>query len=140
MKKIISLAAVVLACAVLLCACSGGLDLTAEAEPLIQEMLTALSAGDLDAAEALLHPTMTDARGGLEEIADYLDGRSATRCVQNSLNFSSNFSTRGSVKTESGTLQVTLEDGSVLQLTYTYESNSDGSGFTSFSVRFTLGV
>lgn len=139
MKKILTVTALLLVFALLLSACD--MDLTPQAEPYIRQMLTALSTGDADAAKALLHPDRVDEDTGdlLRMLTDLMAGREVERCTQTGINMRSQMAgTGGAYREESGTVQVSLTDGTTLVLSYTYLSNDTGDGFTAF--RFMVGI
>ena len=140
MKKRLPVIALVLVFALALSACEMPIDMTAQAEPQIKEMLTALSAGDLEAAEALLHPDRVDdaTDGALAALADLLGGREVDSCVQVGINIHTSAGTGGTSRTESGTVHILFADGTDLQLSYSYVSDNAGEGFATF--QFLVGV
>lgn len=140
MKKLLTVTALVLILALTLSACGMTIDMTAQAEPHIKEMLTALSAGDLEAAKALLHPDRVDdaTDGALEALVALLDGREVASCVQVSINVQTSTGTGGTSRTESGTVHVLFTDDTDLRLSYSYVSDNGGEGFATF--QFLVGV
>lgn len=138
MKKLLSVTALLLALA--LSACDMDLDMTPQAEPYIKEMLTALTAEDAEAAKALLHPDRPDdaTDAALAAMADLLDGREVSSCTQVGLNVHTSTGTRGTSRTESGTVHILFTDGTDLRLSYSYVSDSAGEGFATFE--FMVGV
>lgn len=132
MKKFLGFTAVFLVLALSLCACS--INLSSEAEPAVREMLSALAAEDLDAAVELLHPASrqeTD-RAGMEELAEFLNGRAVTAYSPEEFNIVNRVGT--SDKTETGTAKVTLDDNTTIYVKYVYETTTDGKGFTTFRI------
>lgn len=140
MKKLLSCFAVLLVCVMLFCACSFQLGLTGEAEPHIKEMITALAAEDMGSAKALLHPKrLNDGTDeALAALAGLLNGRKLEAYVQVSINVTNSVGTGGTARTETGTVQLTFDDGTGLYLNYTYFSDKDGEGFQTF--QFLVGV
>ena len=135
MKKILSITMAFLLCAAGLCACS--MDFNAEAGPYVLEMMDALAADDIDTARNLLHPDLaadTSAESGLQSIADYLAGRKVTEHKMTDIHIYNGTGTSGSVKRETGTYSVTLDDGSVLTISYCYLTDRSGTGFSSFNM------
>lgn len=140
MKKLLSVIALVLVIALALAACEMPIDMTAQAEPQIKQMLTALSAGDLDAARALLHPDRPDdaTDAALTALGDLLGGREVDSCVQVGINVHTSTGTAGTSRTESGTVHILFTDGTDLRLSYSYVSDNGGEGFAIF--QFLVGV
>lgn len=138
MKKILTVTALLLVFALALSACA--VDLTPQAEPYIKQMLTALSAGDLETAEALLHPDRPDdaTDAALTALADLLGGREVDSCVQVGINVHTSAGTGGTSRTESGTVHILFTDGTDLRLSYSYVSDKGGEGFATF--QFLVGV
>lgn len=140
MKKLLSVTALLLIFALALSACDMPIDMTAQAEPYIKEMLTALTAGDLESAEALLHPDRVDGATdtALAAMADLLGGREVESCVQVGINVNASTGTGGSSRTESGTVHILFTDGTDLRLSYSYVSDNAGEGFATF--QFLVGI
>lgn len=140
MKKLLSLTALLLVLSLALAACNLDVDITAQAEPHIKEMLTALSAGDAEAAKAQLHPSRADGAtdGAIAAMIDLLGGREVSDCVQVNINVQTSTGTKGHSRTESGMVHLTCTDGTDLRLQYSYVSDNNGAGFATFE--FVVGV
>lgn len=140
MKKILTVTALLLVFALVLAACDLSIDMNAQAEPQIREMLTALTAGDGEAAKALLHPSRADGAtdAAIAAMIDLLGGREVTSCTQVSLHVNTSAGTKGNARTESGTVHLTCTDGTDLRLQYSHVSDNNGEGFATFE--FVVGV
>lgn len=140
MKKILSVTALLLVFALVLTACGLDVDITAQAEPHIKEMLTALSAQDLEGAKAQLHPSRADGAtdAAIAAMIDLLGGREVESCIQVSLHVNTSAGTKGNSRTESGTVHLLFTDGTDLRLQYAYVSDNNGQGFATFE--FLVGV
>ena len=104
-----------------------------------QMLLDALSAGDLDAAVALMHPDVKkDANMGLHQIAAYLSGRKVVSMEQMRINKQSNTDLQGTASLEQAGFDLKLDDGSVCSVSLAYLKDSAGEGFS--SVQLILGV
>ena len=140
MKKVMCLLLVIVTVASVMTGCHLNLSssgITGEAEPIVSQMLTALSENDMETAASLLHPDADDA--GLSDIAAYLNGRTVTKFIQNGISVRAQMAgTGGKMRTEEGSMTLTLSDGKQIGLTYVYYTNSEGSGFTAF--RMSIGV
>lgn len=140
MKKLLSVTALLLVFVLALSACGMTIDMTAQAESHIKDMLAALTAGDLEAANALLHPERPDdaTDAAMAAMIDLLDGREVDSCVQVSINVHTSTGTGGTSRTESGTVHILFTDGTDLSLSYSYVSDNGGEGFATF--QFLVGV
>lgn len=140
MKKILSITALLLVFTLALTACNLDVDITAQAEPQIREMLNALTAGDGEAAEAQLHPSRADGAtdAAIAAMIDLLGGREVESCTQVSLHVNTSAGTKGTARTESGTVHLLFTDGTDLRLQYAYVSDNNGQGFATFE--FLVGV
>ena len=140
MKKLLSVTALLLVFALTLTACGLDVDLTAQAEPYIKEMLAVLSAGDADTAKTLLHPNRVDGAtdGAIAAMIDLLGGREVSDCVQVTINVEIGTDTKGTARTESGMVHILFTDGTDLRLNYSYVSDNGGAGFATFE--FVVGV
>ena len=105
-----------------------------------RQLLDALSQGDLDSAIKLMHPNVLpeEARSGLAQVADYLDGRNVVSMEQMSINTQRNSSPAGSAKLEQAAFDLKLDDGTRCSVSMAYMTNSAGEGYT--SVQLILGV
>lgn len=136
MKKILSITALLLVFALALTACNLDVDITAQAEPQIREMLAALTAGDGDAAKALIHPSRVDGAtdAAIAAMIDLLGGREVESCTQVSLHVNTSTGTKGTARTESGTVHLLFTDGTDMRLQYAYVSDNNGQGFATFEL------
>lgn len=105
-----------------------------------QQMLDTLSQGDLDSAMKLMHPDVSpeEARQGLAQIVDYLDGRNVVSMEQMSINTQRNSSPTGSAMLEQAAFDLKLDDGTRCSVSMAYMKDSAGEGYT--SVQLILGV
>lgn len=146
MKRMLSLLVLALAAACLLSACHFTTNFSdstgnTEMETVVQveKMLEALSAGDRNAALALMHEEKAAvSETGLIQMSDYLAGRSVAEMVQQGVNVKTSSGTGGTARQEQGTFQITLEDGTVFTILAVHLSNSTGKGLISFQM--VLGV
>ena len=145
MKKLISLALVLLVLLGCLTACnfmqnmSGAIAGEAEATPKVEEMMAALADDNTSDAKALLHPQVAETSdNAIAQMSAYLAGRKASAIELISININSSTGTTGTTRQERVGYQVTLTDGAVIFLNAVYLSNNQGTGFASFQV--VLGV
>lgn len=104
-----------------------------------QQLLDALSQGDLDSAMKLMHPdAQNNARPGLTQIVDYLDGRKVVSMEQMRIHTQSNSSLTGSTTLEQAGFDLKLDDGTLCSVSMAYMKDSAGEGYT--SVQLILGV
>ena len=133
MKRTVAIISAVLVCAILLSACLS----TEESTEKSKQMLSCLAKNDIDSAMQLLSPMITederDARQGLEQIAQLLQGRTVAEMKQtyvyNGLKVDSGFAGNE----QRATYDVILNDGTRCQLQTIYYS---GSGFVTFYLSF----
>lgn len=141
MKKILTVTALLLIAALVLSACGNPAEiLKAQAEPQVRDMLTALTAGEADAAAALLHPERADGAtdAAIGAMIDLLGGREVISCTQVGLSVNTSTGTKGTSRTESGTVHILFSDDTDLQLEYSYVSDGSGEGFAAF--QFLVGI
>ncbi|MBE6797935.1 MAG: hypothetical protein E7531_06345 [Ruminococcaceae bacterium] len=145
MKKLISVALIVLALLSCLTACSftqnmsGVLAGDAECTPKVEEMLSVLAENNTSDAKALMHPQSSDkSDAAIEQMSTYLAGREADSMELQNINVSTSTGTSGRTSQEQVSYRVNLSDGEVIYLNVVYLSNKDGTGFASFQI--VLGV
>ena len=139
MKKTLSVLLILVLVISLFTGCSMKRTVT---EDKILDFLSAVSEDDEAAAKALMHrqaDALTDGTfsGGFDLIVKMIDGRKAVSAKQTSYNVSTQIGT-SSGRTESGTFSVTLDDGSVVDVDFTYLKDITGEGFIGFHI--TLGA
>ena len=105
-----------------------------------QKMLDALSAGDMDSAMKMMHPSVTpvNARPGLAQIVDYLDGRKVVSMEQMRISTQKTSSLTGSAAMEQAGFDLVLDDGTLCSVSMAYLKDPEGEGFS--SVQLILGV
>ena len=88
-----------------------------EAKPQVGLMLNALAGKDMDAALALMHPSVLETeqereevKAMLQQMMDFIDGRQLQTLAQISLSVNSSTGTAGSMKRESASFRFMLED------------------------------
>lgn len=146
MKKAFSVLAVAVAVIFLLSGCSFTTNFsdntgasTMEAADKVEDMVAALTAGNMDTALALMHPNRTtDSEAGIKQMCEYLAGRKTVDLNHQSLRVSTRSGTSGDARQESAAIRAELEDGTVVFLSVTYLTDSTGEGFVSFQM--VLGV
>ncbi len=134
MKRFLSLTALILALALL-----SGCSMKMEAKPMIDDMLEALAGEDIQAALALLHPSLHDQENieaSVQRLAEYLGGRVATKKRTESFQINKGTGSNGKFRTETGVVVLTLDDESTATLEFVYLSDSEGEGFTGFHITF----
>ena len=151
MKKIVCIALAVMC--LLMAGCNfntnfsdGGINLAQmEAKPQLEQMLNALAAKDMDAALALMHPSVVDnaqkkenVKAMLQQMMNFVDGRTFQALSQQSLNVKNSVGTAGSVKQETATFRVTFGTAEVCYLTVTSVTQAGKTGFVSYQL--VLGV
>ena len=133
MKRLFACILALLLMASMLSGC--GLDLKSESEPCFEDMMEALSAGDVDEGLDLMHPDVAeDAEAGVQSLIDLLDGREMEDYMRTGVNIYSGVNTGGKTKQESCTYEVELEDGTELSVEFEYVTNRDGEGFAVFKM------
>ena len=142
MKKTICLTLIVLVVVSCLTACNftlNNLKDTAESTPKVEEMMAALTNGNVSDAKALLHPQASgDATNAINQMIKYLNGRSVNSIDLLNVNFTSSVGTSGQMSQEQATYKTTLDSTEVIYITAVYLNNNAGSGFISFQL--VLGV
>ncbi len=145
MRKIISLALVLLVLLGCLTACNitqnilGAIADEAEATPKVVEMMAALAEDNASDAKALLHPQVAQTSDkAIAQMSAYLAGRKASVIELTSININTSVGTAGKTRQEQVAYRVTLTDGDVIFINVVYLSNNQGTGFASFQV--VLGV
>ena len=104
-----------------------------------RQMLDALSRGDMDSAMKLMHPeAKKNARPGLTQIVDYLDGRKVVSMEQMRISTQSNSGLTGRATLEQAGFDLKLDDGTLCSVSMAYMKDSAGEGYT--SVQLILGV
>lgn len=120
---------------IILGGCKG--DYSPVAKPYVEEMIAALSSGDLDAATVLMHPEkgqkIENLNAKLSEMSDFLDGRQISEIKQQSVKIYNSLGTDSS-KTDSGTFRLVMTDESVIIVEYSYVQSNSGSGFAGFYI------
>lgn len=135
MHKTLRIVPFFLLLALLLSGCTLYSRLTNAADKLpVQEYLNAVSAGDAQAFEHYLHPSVQPSEGELpgklKAAQDFFAGRTVTEVNCTSVSVTNNLSPAGKQKiTQSGYI-LTMSDGSKLLLRVEYLSDSRGEGFT----------
>lgn len=135
MKKLFVCVLAVLLMASMLSGC--GLDLKSESEPYFEEMMEALSAGDVDEALELMHPEAAeddDVEEGVQSLIDLLDGREMEDYKRTGVNIYSGVNAAGKIKQETCTYEIELDDGTEMEVEFEYVSNRDGEGFARFKL------
>lgn len=146
MKRFLCMLAAAAAILCLMTACnfttnfSDGTGITTmQSAPKVEDMMTALSSGDTEAARALMHPDVAgDADDAIAQLADYIAARKTAQMEQTGLTVNTSSGTGGSVRQENGAFRVELEDGTFCYISAVHLTNSDGEGFISFQL--VLGV
>ena len=143
MKKLFCISFVVLMLLGCLTACNfnfnsnlgGAMSGKAESEEKVDEMLLALSDGDITAAKALLHSDRSETSDdALNQIADFLDGRTVSQKTLVNVNVTTSAGTAGKLVQEQATYRATLNDGAVIYLNTVYLQNETAAGFVSFQL------
>ena len=142
MKRFFALFCAILAAVCLLTACkfttnfSDSMGITeAQCTSKTSDMLLALTKDDQDAALALMHPDATaGAKAGLEQIADFLDGRYVVELKQVSVQITTSSGSNGKVQREQASFKTLLADGSQMYVTVYHDTTDSGEGFVSFQV------
>ena len=140
MKKVITILVLALVTVCLFSACSSTLNSVASEMSHLEDvktMLSHLSSGDLEKAADMLHADVSNT-DKLEQISNYLNGRSAKSMTVKGVNVKSQTVNGVTTKQESATLEVTLDDNEVVYLAVTYLENNTDEGFASFQL--VLGV
>lgn len=105
----------------------------------VEDMMEALSESDLNDAQELMHPSVTDdSENGLAQMGDYLAGRKVAELEQQGVRVNTSTGTGGKTRQEQGTFLVTLEDGAAFYISVVHLSDDAGEGFVSFQMM--LGV
>ena len=134
MKRLFSL---ILALAMLSC-CFVGCDLSdmmgdnSELLQKVEAMLTALSEGRADDAEAMMHPDKGDCTNEIAQMIAFIDGRTVTAMVVEGYSVSTNVTEDGNVRQEQSTYKLTLSDDTSVRINATYLTSNSGEGFYSF--------
>ena len=115
------------------------------ATPQVGQMLEALAAKNMDAAIALMHPSVVDTaqkretiQARLQQMMDFIDGRAFRALSQTSLNVKNSTGTAGTVKQESASFQVTFGENTVCYLSVTSVTRDGKTGFVAYQL--VLGV
>lgn len=104
-----------------------------------QQLLDALSDGDVQTAVAMMHPDIrTEANVGLRQIMVYLDGRKVVAMEQMRINKQSSATLEGKASLEQAGFDLELDDGTVCSISVAYLEDTAGEGFS--SVQLILGV
>ena len=112
---------------------------SADCIPEVEAVLQALSDGKIDEAATHFHPNVAEkSDDALEQMRDYLNGRSVSELTQQGFRVNTSTGTAGKVRQEAVTMKVVLEDGTVCYLSATRRADNDGEGFVSFQL--VLGV
>jgi len=133
MKKhlcIIMLAALL----VTLVGCNFAEFLQMKSEPQVEQMLAALSEGDAELALSLMHPEEADAER-IAQLIDYLDGRQVEKMTRTGIHKSAHAGVGNTYKEESASFMLQLDDGTNITLSVVYLTDSDGEGFSTFSIQ-----
>ncbi|MBE6960584.1 MAG: nuclear transport factor 2 family protein [Ruminococcaceae bacterium] len=115
-----------------------------EATPQVGQMLNALAAKDVEAALALMHPSVVNnaqkkenVKAMLQQMMNFVDGRDFQALSQRSLNVKSSIGSQGNVKQEVAMFQVNIGE-EVCYLSVTSVTQDGKTGFTSYQL--VLGV
>ena len=138
MKRVFACFLAALLMASMLSGC--GLDLKSESEPCFEDMMEALSAGDVDEGLELMHPDVAeeaDTEYGIQSMVDFLDGREMEDFKRTGVNIHSNVDLQGKTKQETCTYEVELDDGTEILVEFEYLSDREGEGFA--YIRLSLG-
>lgn len=100
----------------------------------VESMMEALSAGNIEGAEALLHPQRKDTLTQLLQLIDFMNGRNVETMEQTSVTVNTSQTATGTARQESGTFRVTLDDTTVCYLSAVHYSDHEGEGFVSFQI------
>ncbi len=142
MKKLICVTLLVFMMLGCLTACNfnfntnlGGSLGNAASDEKVDEMMAALTENDISAAKSLLHPERSaDADKSLEQIADFLNGRSVASKLRMNVNITTSTGTAGKTVQEQTAYRVSLNDGTVVYLNAVYLTTDAGEGFVSFQL------
>lgn len=146
MKRAIPFLAVMLAVLCLVTACrftSNFSDSTGssvmKAAPKVEQMLSALSDGDVESALVLMYPERAAiSESGLAQMCDYLAGRKIAQTESKGVTRQESSGTNGVTSQENGTFRVVLEDGTEFFVSVSYYTAGSAEGFLSFQL--VLGV
>ena len=106
-----------------------------DAHPQIEKMLAALTAGDTDAALALMHPDVREqADYAVAQTSEYLQGRSVVSLETVNRSVYTSKGSAGNIRQESGTLRVTMDQAETVAISVVYLTSDAGEGFSSFQV------
>lgn len=135
MHKMLRIVPFLLLLALLLSGCTLYSRLINAADKLpVQEYLNAVSAGDAQAFERYLHPSVQPSEeelpGKLKAAQDFFAGRTVTEVNCTSVSVTNNLSLAGKQKITQSDYILTMSDGSKLLLRVEYLSDSRGEGFT----------
>lgn len=112
---------------------------SAESIPEVEAMLQALAEEDMDAALERMHPNVAvNCRDAVDQMCDYLNGRSVSQLTQQSVRVNTSTGSAGKIRQEVVQLHAVLDDGTVIYISAAYRTDSDGEGFVSFQL--VLGV
>ena len=104
-----------------------------------QQLLDALSDGDIKTAVAMMHPdTQAVANAGLRQIMSYLDGRKVVSMEQMRIHKQSSSTLEGNSSLEQAGFDLKLDDGTLCSVSMAYLEDPAGKGFS--SVQLILGV
>jgi hypothetical protein len=121
-----------------LSSCAFLTDTMDEEESFVQaeQMLLALSEKRTEDATLLMHPAAPaeNMERFIEQMADYLDGRTATNMQISSVSLNYSAGTDGKSKEEQILYEVTLDDTSLIYVDTTYLLEEDAKGFTAFTI------
>ena len=115
-----------------------------EATPQVGQMLNALAAKDMEAALALMHPSVVNnaqkkenVKAMLQQMMNFVDGRDFQALSQRSINVKSSVGSKGNMKQEVAMFQVNIGE-EVCYLSVTSVTQDGKTGFTSYQL--VLGV
>ena len=105
----------------------------AEATPKVEEMMEALSSGNISDALELMHPLADDdSEEAISKIIEYIDGRESKSIEVVSLSINTSTGTGGKVREEQVSYEVTLEDDESVTVNVVYREDNQGEGFYAF--------
>lgn len=141
MKKILSLALVLLVILGCLTACDlaqdllGALEDEAESTTKVKEMMVALADDNMDDAKNLMHPKVVEAADpAITQMSAFLAGRNVNTLELISINIHTSTGTAGATRQEKVGYKVTLDDGAIIYINAEYLSDNKGTGFSAFQL------
>lgn len=107
-----------------------------QSTPHVEQMMGVLAENDLEAAKRLMHPSVQQdtAEHAYAQMSAFLSGRKVDTMTPTGWQMNSNVSTAGKTREENASFQVTLDDGTQIQLAVTYLENNSGAGFSAFQI------